>query len=144
MRVGSDAPLPHSRGAASRAGHVVEPRGGPNQSHAMTTTPTTAPQQVPQSGLLSTARSAWLREACQTWASMFGLFLAGKSGQSLRQPVMGTESTPSIPTRQSLLVRLKDWDDSTSWKDFFDTYWKLIYGVARKAGLTDAEAQDVV
>ncbi|HKS37864.1 MAG TPA: sigma-70 family RNA polymerase sigma factor, partial [Verrucomicrobiae bacterium] len=26
----------------------------------------------------------------------------------------------------------------------FNTYWKLIYGVARQAGLTDAESQDVV
>ena len=49
-----------------------------------------------------------------------------------------------IPTRQSLLERLKEWDDDASWRDFFHTYWKLIYGVARKAGLTDAEAQDVV
>jgi len=43
-----------------------------------------------------------------------------------------------------LLNRLKDWEDQSSWQEFFDTYWKLIYGVARKAGLTDAEAQDVV
>jgi RNA polymerase sigma factor (sigma-70 family) len=49
-----------------------------------------------------------------------------------------------IPTRQSLLSRLKDWDDQDSWKVFFDTYWKLIYNAAIKAGLTDAEAQDVV
>ncbi len=49
-----------------------------------------------------------------------------------------------IPTRQSLLSRLKDWDDRESWKDFFNTYWKLIYGVAIKSGLSDAEAQDVV
>src|SRR6266853_3603253 len=49
-----------------------------------------------------------------------------------------------IPTRQSLLSRLKDWNDQDSWKEFFDTYWKLVYGVAIKAGLTDAEAQDVV
>ena len=49
-----------------------------------------------------------------------------------------------IPTRQSLLERLKEWDDQASWKDFFHTYWKLIYGVARQAGLTDAEAQDIV
>ena len=49
-----------------------------------------------------------------------------------------------IPTRASLIHRLKDWQDNSSWRDFFDTYWKLIYGVARKAGLTDAEAQDVV
>lgn len=49
-----------------------------------------------------------------------------------------------IPTRQSLLSRLKDWNDQESWKVFFDTYWKLIYSAALKAGLTDAEAQDVV
>src|SRR5260221_10698712 len=49
-----------------------------------------------------------------------------------------------IPTRASLLQRLKDWQDHSSWQDFFDTYWKLIYGTARKSGLTDAEAQDVV
>src|SRR5213076_378246 len=49
-----------------------------------------------------------------------------------------------IPTRATLINRLKDWQDQASWQDFFDTYWKLIYGIARKAGLTDAEAQDVV
>jgi RNA polymerase sigma-70 factor (ECF subfamily) len=49
-----------------------------------------------------------------------------------------------IPTRASLLSRLKDWQDETSWKVFFDTYWKLIYNAAIKAGLSDAEAQDVV
>src|SRR2546430_14777111 len=54
------------------------------------------------------------------------------------------ETKELIPTRESLLSRLKDWKDRESWQDFFDTYWKLIYGVARKAGLTDAEAQDVV
>ena len=49
-----------------------------------------------------------------------------------------------IPTRQSLLSRLRDWNDQESWKVFFDTYWKLIYNAAIRAGLTDAEAQDVV
>src|SRR2546430_13418551 len=49
-----------------------------------------------------------------------------------------------IPTRASLLGRLKDWKDEASWKVFFETYWKLIYNAAIKAGLTDAEAQDVV
>jgi len=54
------------------------------------------------------------------------------------------ESPPFLPTRESLLSRLRDLDDHTSWEDFFETYWKLIYSVARKAGLNDAEAQDVV
>src|SRR5438034_2400969 len=49
-----------------------------------------------------------------------------------------------LPTRATLIDRLKDWQDQSTWQEFFDTYWKLIYGVARKAGLTDAEAQDVV
>ena len=50
----------------------------------------------------------------------------------------------SIPTRYSLLSRLQDREDQDSWKDFFDTYWRLIYSFAIKSGLTDAEAQDVV
>ncbi|HEY9172273.1 MAG TPA: sigma-70 family RNA polymerase sigma factor [Verrucomicrobiae bacterium] len=49
-----------------------------------------------------------------------------------------------IPTRQSLLTRLKHWDDQEGWHDFFNTYWRLLYGVGIKAGLTDAEAQEVV
>lgn len=49
-----------------------------------------------------------------------------------------------IPTRRSLLTRLKDWEDSDGWKEFFDTYWRLIYGVALKAGLTVTEAEEVV
>jgi RNA polymerase sigma factor (sigma-70 family) len=49
-----------------------------------------------------------------------------------------------LPTRASLLHRLKDWGDDASWQQFFDTYWNLIYGVARKTGLSDADAQDVV
>ena len=49
-----------------------------------------------------------------------------------------------IPTRRSLLTRLKQWDDHESWRDFFNTYWKLVYGVALKAGLTEIESQEVV
>ena len=49
-----------------------------------------------------------------------------------------------IPTRHSLLERLKDWGDQTSWRDFFDTYGQLLYNVAIKAGLSDTEAQEVV
>ncbi|MBI4661989.1 MAG: sigma-70 family RNA polymerase sigma factor [Verrucomicrobia bacterium] len=47
-------------------------------------------------------------------------------------------------TRWSLLARLKNWDDQESWREFFDAYGQLIYCVAIKAGLRDAEAQDVV
>ena len=58
--------------------------------------------------------------------------------------VLITDLSDLIPTRQSLLSRLKDWNDQESWKVFFETYWKLIYKAAIKAGLNDAEAQDVV
>ncbi len=49
-----------------------------------------------------------------------------------------------IPTRESLLSRLKDWQDEESWKEFFDTYWRLIFSAGIKAGLRQAEAQDAV
>ena len=49
-----------------------------------------------------------------------------------------------IPTRQSLLSRLKRWDDQESWRDFFDTYWKFLYSVAVKSGLSDDDARDMV
>src|SRR5262245_33909640 len=52
--------------------------------------------------------------------------------------------TDSIPTRHSLLARMKDWEDQKSWQDFFDIYWKLIYSVAIQLGLTHSEAQEVV
>jgi RNA polymerase sigma-70 factor (ECF subfamily) len=42
------------------------------------------------------------------------------------------------------LSRLRNLDDNASWQTFFDTYWRLIYNVARKSGLTETEAQDVV
>jgi RNA polymerase sigma-70 factor (ECF subfamily) len=57
---------------------------------------------------------------------------------------LGLDPDDSLPTRRSLLSRLKNWDDSESWNDFFRTYWKLIFNFACKAGLTEAEAQDVV
>ena len=53
-------------------------------------------------------------------------------------------NTDLNPTRYSLLSRLQGWEDQDSWRDFFDTYWRLIYTVAIKSGLTDPEAQDVV
>ena len=49
-----------------------------------------------------------------------------------------------IPTRKSLLGRLKDWEDNDSWRDFFDTYWRLIYGFSMQRGLNHHEAQEAV
>ena len=57
---------------------------------------------------------------------------------------MAQPSDDLIPTRATLIQRLKNWDDQASWQEFFDTYWKLIYAVAVKAGLNVTEAEDVV
>ena len=62
----------------------------------------------------------------------------------MSQPEIPKGDPDSIATRASLLGRLKNWDDAASWEDFTQTYWKLIYGVARQAGLSDEEARDVV
>ena len=48
-----------------------------------------------------------------------------------------------LPTRESLLSRIRDWQDE-GWQEFFETYWKLIYNTARRYELSDAEAQEVV
>ncbi len=68
------------------------------------------------------------------------------AGQASRPMNLETTSTPEdlIPTRYSLLSRLQNWDDNESWRVFFDTYWRLIYAIALRAGLTQTEAQDVV
>ena len=54
------------------------------------------------------------------------------------------ETRELIPTRKSLLERLRNWDDHESWRVFFDTYWRLIYSLAVRAGLNNEEAEEVV
>lgn len=49
-----------------------------------------------------------------------------------------------LATRRSLVERLTDWNDQKNWQEFFNTYARLIHSTARRAGLLEAEAQDVV
>jgi RNA polymerase sigma-70 factor (ECF subfamily) len=56
----------------------------------------------------------------------------------------GRRTQSSLATRRSLLSRLKQSNAQESWREFFDTYWRLIYTTALNAGLTDSEAQEVV
>ncbi len=51
---------------------------------------------------------------------------------------------PLLETRSSLIQRLKATINGESWEEFFHTYWDLIYNVARRAGLSEADAQDIV
>jgi RNA polymerase sigma factor (sigma-70 family) len=57
---------------------------------------------------------------------------------------MRNEVQELLPTRKTLLSRLRAWDDHESWNQFFETYWRFIYGAALKSGLTESEAQEVV
>jgi RNA polymerase sigma-70 factor (ECF subfamily) len=47
-------------------------------------------------------------------------------------------------TRQSLLIRLGDCRDRQAWSDFVDLYSPVVYGYARRQGLQDADAADLV
>jgi RNA polymerase sigma-70 factor (ECF subfamily) len=49
-----------------------------------------------------------------------------------------------LPTRRSLLMRIKDPDDRVSWQEFFDMYSGLILAVSIRAGLSQSEAQEVL
>jgi RNA polymerase sigma-70 factor (ECF subfamily) len=57
---------------------------------------------------------------------------------------MEKKSGEIIPTRDSLLSRLKDWEDDDSWREFFGIYRKLIFNFAAKAGLSEQESEEVV
>src|SRR5881275_2606711 len=47
-------------------------------------------------------------------------------------------------TRASLLVRLRDGQDVQAWREFVKLYAPVVYGFARKRGLQDADASDLM
>jgi RNA polymerase sigma factor (sigma-70 family) len=47
-------------------------------------------------------------------------------------------------TRSTLLVRLKDLDNQRAWQEFFDVYWTFLFNFARRAGLNESDAEEVV
>lgn len=47
-------------------------------------------------------------------------------------------------TRKTLIEKLDNWSDWSSWDEFYRTYSGFVFHVARKSGLTDEEASDVV
>lgn len=48
------------------------------------------------------------------------------------------------PTRVTLLNRLKDGADTDAWVEFVRLYGPVVYGFARKRGLQDADAADLM
>ena len=56
---------------------------------------------------------------------------------------MDESKVDPLPTRLSLLSRVKNLDDARSWEEFIRTYGRLVQGLARSRGLTMHEAEDV-
>jgi RNA polymerase sigma factor (sigma-70 family) len=46
-------------------------------------------------------------------------------------------------TRRSLIVKLRDPADAAAWHEFVANYGPLVYGLARRKGLQDADAHDL-
>lgn len=49
----------------------------------------------------------------------------------------------ALRTRASLLARVQDPRDNSSWREFHGLYRELVYGLARRSGLGHADAEDV-
>ena len=49
-----------------------------------------------------------------------------------------------LKTSPSMLERIKDLTDDKSWQAFFDKYRNLVWGTARKSGLSETEADEAV
>ncbi len=57
---------------------------------------------------------------------------------------LAAPSTELVPTRASLLARLRNMEDDSGWRQFFETYHRLIYGRVRRRGVPEADAEDIV
>lgn len=57
--------------------------------------------------------------------------------------IMRHDPGSSLRTRPTLLFRVREWEDSASWAEFHRLYRRLVYGRARRAGLSHEDAEDV-
>lgn len=55
---------------------------------------------------------------------------------------MSVDDSPE--TRASLLVQIRDGSNHTAWQEFMRLYGPVVYGFARKRGLQDADAADLM
>src|SRR4051812_11042107 len=54
------------------------------------------------------------------------------------------DGVPDYPeTRASLIVRLRDRSDQEAWGEFVEIYRPVVYRLARRKGLQDADAEDL-
>jgi RNA polymerase sigma-70 factor (ECF subfamily) len=57
---------------------------------------------------------------------------------------MSSISREPIRTRPTLLLRIRNWQDQASWREFYAIYRNLIYNAAVQAGLSPVEGDDIV
>ena len=50
----------------------------------------------------------------------------------------------TLPTRETLILRLRNSEDDASWREFVEIYTPLLFGYCRKRGLSSADTSDVV
>src|SRR5262245_35963219 len=64
----------------------------------------------------------------------------------MRMAASGTSMSAgdSPQTRASLLVQLRDGANHAAWQEFIKLYGPVVYGFARKRGLQDADAADLM
>jgi len=63
----------------------------------------------------------------------------------MAEPTKQEERISTSPqTRKTLIEKLDNWSDWSSWDEFYRTYSGFVFHVARKSGLSDEEASDVV
>lgn len=55
-----------------------------------------------------------------------------------------TSTHDTLRTRATLLDRIRNLDDSESWTEFFGLYRRFVTGVARKRGIREEDAEDLV
>jgi RNA polymerase sigma-70 factor (ECF subfamily) len=61
-----------------------------------------------------------------------------------KNPNMHARPASWLSTRMSLLLRLKDADDSEGWSRFYELYGKVVFAVAAKSGFSPSDCDDIV
>jgi RNA polymerase sigma factor (sigma-70 family) len=62
----------------------------------------------------------------------------------MASPELSRAADDSPATRLSLLVQIRDATNQTAWQEFVRLYGPIVYGFARKRGLQDADAADLM
>ncbi len=55
-----------------------------------------------------------------------------------------SSSSSWLPTQEGLIARIRNTDANEAWKEFYETYCRVIYSYARRYGLSRDDAEDIV